>query len=367
MAVTVRAPRRPRVHGLLIALTALAGVLAVMPIVAAVVGPASSGSVTRSAFANAADGMYVVGVRSEEQVDVVLVVPSSGGDPIEVARVPHLPNFGSTGAVSPSGRFLALVTPDQGTATAPLGTLHVLDIETGVVRTLAKGLDVRQVPAWDRAETSVVVRRTRLFADGAATVTFDRVGLDGYSRELGRATGVAGAFAVGFDPADRFVAVVLDGRGSTLVRDMAEVMTLSTYITRDWRLSPDGTELAFIETNLEGGLKYLPRLARLDGDEKGAALAQANGDSQALGVAWRPDGTLEFGLETAAVAGVSAQSAVSGFDVPLAFAPDGSVLAVQHWSGDSFENAGTMSFEITGPGGRVTVQGITRFIGWTAR
>lgn len=366
MAITVRAPRRPRVHGLLIALTVVAGFLAIIPIVAAVFGPPATPG-ARSALAEAPSGLYAVGLRAEEQHDIVLAAPAGGGSPVEVARVPHLPNFSSTGAVSPSGRLLALVTPDHGTPTAPLASLLIVDLETGSVRGLARDLDVRQVPTWDRESVSVVVRRVQTFADGASTVTFERMGLDGYSRELGRVTGVAGAFAVGFDPAGRFLAVRIDERGSTLLRDMAELVSLGPHITRDWRLSPDGTELAFIEANVEAGLRYLPRVVPLEGEEKGAAVAQALADTRALGVAWRPDGGLEFGVERASAPGVSAQSAANGFDVPLAFAPDGSVLAVQHWSGESFANAGTVSLEITGPSGRVPLEGMTRFVGWSAR
>ena len=67
-------------------------------------------------------------------------------------------------------------------------------------------------------------------------------------------------------------------------------------------------------------------------------------DVPALGAAWNPvTGSVEFGIEPGGASeGVSVQALrdSAGFDVPLGFAPDGSALAVTHWSGEDFTRPG---------------------------
>jgi hypothetical protein len=148
-------------------------------------------------------------------------------------------------------------------------------------------------------------------------------------------------------------------------------LSLSTQITRDWRLSPDGTRVAFIESDLTNGLSYRARVMSLDG--QGGATAQAmSAAGQQLGVAWLPGtGDVAFGHEPAAAAGdtgaASAQAlTAAGFDIPVAYSEAGTAI-VQAWSGPSFSDPGRAELTVVRDGQRTGLGYGTRFLGWSAR
>jgi hypothetical protein len=353
-----------------------------MPIAFAVFGGLGPVAGPLTAFASAPPGDYAVVARTEGDVDVIAV--AAVNDPLnatEVARVRHLPGFSTTGAVSPDGRRVAIVAPDSGTSSQPAASLLVVELDTGRQTNLARGIDPQVPPLWARDGSAVVVSRTLGGASARALVRFVRVRVDGDGEQvISEHAGVLGAYGIGFDPQGRFVSVVIDGRGSTLIRDGAAVVLLSSQITRDWRLSPDGTQVAFIESNLDGGLHYQARLQALDGSGRGAS-AQGLGDgTQQLGVAWRPgSGGPTFGSEGAVAASASGQALIAasalsdgvtgggGFDVPLGYSADGAALAVNHWTGQGFAQAGKASLQVVTDGGRAELSGFATFFGWAAR
>ncbi|MCC6380866.1 MAG: PD40 domain-containing protein [Dehalococcoidia bacterium] len=366
------APRRGHAPYWLITVAVFAAVAAVVPIVAAIIGDAPAHG-ARTAFADAPAGTYAVFARPEATADVIMVAPAtSPGEATEVVRVPHLPGFMSSGAVSPDGRRVALVTVDAGTPARPGASLLVADLDSGALDRLAVAVDPLQTPLWTPDGQAVVVTRNTVAESGLSTVTFVRVTLAG-SREavLFQNENVLGAYAIGFDPAGRLVSVVIDGRGSTVARDGTEGGLLSTQITRDWRLSPDGTRLAYVESDVTAGLHYRAQVAALDGGGAGDAQAQAAGGAgQQMGVAWAPGAAAPlFGREPEAVApgAVAAQAAAAGFDIPLAYAPGGGALAVQHWSGSSFAEPGRMEIAVVGERAPGILPGAARFYGWAAR
>ena len=131
----------------------------------------------------------------------------------------------------------------------------------------------------------------------------------------------------------------------------------------------DGSSLAFIETSTTAGVQYFARTAELSGGP-GRASALTAADVVSLGVAWKPGANEPtFGREPGAVAtdNSRAQSA-AGFDVPLAYSADGSSLAVQRWSGESFSQPGEGALQLLVPGGdRLAMEGVARFFGWATR
>ena len=126
-------------------------------------------------------------------------------------------------------------------------------------------------------------------------------------------------------------------------------------------LSPDRTQLAFVEANLSQGLRYLPRVVTIAGG--GVSAAAVLPARQALGATWPPAGAVpQFGLEPSGTrGGVSAQSG-SGFDVPLGYSRDGSALAVRHWSGASFAEAGSGAAGDRKRGGPAAAHGLHKVL-----
>ncbi len=358
-------PRRNQLHRVFVAIGIVAGVMAVLPIVGALIAAViGHDPATRTAFASAPPGNYAVFSTAGDTADQIRVAPASNPDAaVYVATVSHLPGYFARGAVSPSGKLLALVVADGGTQADPVASLTVVNLETAKQTRVAASVDYLQDPVWQPDSKAVMAVST-----GEAGLTLLRANTDGTVPEHVHTYDATGFYPVGFNPGGQLVSVLLDGRGSTVIVGDEEVTRLSPAITRDWELSPDGSQLAFIETDLSSGVHYLPRVVSLE--PAGAATVStmaATSDVQALGVAWSPaDGQPAFGMEPGGGSGgVLAQSA--GFDVPLAYSADGSSLAVSHWTGGSFEEPGSARFELLTPSGRSELAGATRFFGWSAR
>jgi hypothetical protein len=373
MAVSTRTMHRQRDYSrLFIALGILAGVMAVAPIVAAVLGIGGASVNTRTAFASAPAGEYAVLGRSEGNEDVISVAwAQHPGAVTEVVRVPHLEGFTSIGAVSPDGRKLALVSVDGGSRTQPVASLNVVNLETGQLVKAAEKIVPGQTPVWDNNSKQLVATRMPYVNAPSATIEILSVGADGKGeRIIGSHSGVLGVYPIAFDAKDRLVSVVVNGEGSILRREGAGDVVISAHITRDWKLSPDGSELAFIEADTSGGVRYLARTMRVDGAASPQALTAP---ASALGTAWTPNGRVTFGLEPGQQSGGSEQaltagsSSEAGFDVPLGYSESGDALVVTHWSGPSFQESGKPTLQLVTPQGRQAYETYTRFYGWSER
>jgi hypothetical protein len=359
----------------------LAAVVAILPIGFAVFGGAGPVTGPKTAFASAPAGDYAVVSRTEGDTDVIAVAPlGNPASATEVARVHHLNGFSTNGAVSPDGKRLALIVPDSGSNAQPAGSLVLVDMESGAQTRLAQDLDPQQTPLWAPDNGSVVVVRNQPPVIRALRVAADGSG----AKTLKDYPNILGVYPFAFDPQGHLLTVVIDARGSTLTRDGSDVALLSDQITRDWRLSPDGSQVAFIESNLNGGLHYQARVYSFDGGANAVAAgvqAQTDG-SQQLGVAWRPGSTsATFGKEHSAASldgtATEAQSVAEsvgdgitgggGFDVPIAYSSDGVALAVTHWTGPSFEQAGKSSIQVITGAGRAELPGYAKVLGWAAR
>lgn len=373
MAVTRRTvATHASLSRLIIAVTLLAALIAIAPIVAAAFGVSGQQVASRTAFASAPSGNYAVVSRTDGSYDIVSVAwAENPGAITEVARVPHIDGMAGTGSVSPDGTKVALVAVDAGTATRPVASLITVDLVSGELFRAALNIEPNQVPVWAPDGRSIVVTRAIASGTSLGTVQVLNVALRGTEDVLWTSDGVLGVFPVGYEATGSLIAVVIDGRGSTVTRDGKDALSLGTAITRDWQLSPDGTQLAYVEANTDNGLRYLARTVSLGGDTSVQAQSLA-AEVTALGVAWEPrSGRPTFGVEPGqATGGVTTQalkSAAAGFDVPLGYAPDGSALAVMRWSGESFLAAGTPRLELVGASGRAAIDDYTRFLGWARR
>ncbi|GAB4326670.1 MAG: hypothetical protein Kow0010_09880 [Dehalococcoidia bacterium] len=360
-------PRRAHLHGWVIALGFAAMVIAILP-VAAVLITGVPGDGHRTAFAAAPPGSYVVVATSGDDHDIIAIAGVEDADfREEILRVDRLPGFASTGAVSPDGRLLALVVVDGGTLKRPEASLILVDLETADVRSLIPDIDPLQRPVWRPDSAGVVAVRSAAGASGT-TVTVIEAPVDGSEPEtLLSASAVLGVYPVGFDRDGALVSVRIDGKGSTVLRGAEPIAHLTEFITRDWSLSPDGSQLAFIVVDQSAGLRYVPSVVSLDKDSAVVAAQSAGSATEALGTAWAPGArSATFGVEPGSGGAASAQAA-AGFDVPLEYSPEGDALAVRHWTGTSFDQPGSANLEVVTGNGRVTLDGASRFFGWAKR
>lgn len=357
-----------RVARLLLAITAVTGVLAIGPIVWGIVAGAATEARPTTAFATAPPGTYAVVTRTEGAVDVVGVARiDEPANVIEIARVPQLDGFRTTGAVSPNGRYTALVVVDGGTLSHPVASLAVVDLKHGTVERLVSGIEPSQRPLWNPAGDAILVTRS---ASGQAPARIDllEVQLDRATRVL-RSQEALGVYPVGWRDG-QLLTVVIDARGSTLQADGQDIVHLAQGITRDWALDPTSRALAFVEVSTASGVRYLPRVVSLENNPTASAQALTGTAGEALGVAWRPGGGPAFGdvpREGGGDASAQALRADDGFDIPLAYSPDGSALLVVHWDGTAFETPGRPELQVIRGNSRATVPGFGSFLGWAQR
>lgn len=328
---------------------------------------------TKTAFASASSGNYAVVARTDGNRDAIYVAPADGGPPLQVATVAHLDGYASSGAVSPDRRHLALIVADAGSVAHPGASLILLDLDSGALTRLAVAVDPGQDPVWTPDGRRVVVTRSTPVSGSAVAVAFASVAVDlSGESSAGSVHRVLGAYAVGFDATGRLITVAIDAAGSIVRADGADLLRISPYVTRDWRLSPDGTQLGFIEADLAAGLKYLGRVVSLDGAQSDTSAVQSSNGAEQLGVAWAPGASRPaFGVEPGPSSqGDSSQRAVlaaPGFDIPLAYSRDGEALAVEHGTGSGFSQPGQLGLQVVARGTRLSLNDFSRFYGWAAR
>jgi dipeptidyl aminopeptidase/acylaminoacyl peptidase len=317
------------------------------------------------AFAEAGTGTHAIVLRDDGGADTVLAVDAMSGETTAIATVPHLEGYTSFAAVSPSGDALAVVAADLGTPARPLASLVIVDLATGAVTRLLEEIDQLQQPLWSPDGAAIFVTRTAASDTPATDVSILRVAVaGGPPAEAMLIPGAAGAYPVGFDANGRLLVVAITGQGSVMYREGGGTTLISAAITRDWRVSPDGRRLAFIEANTAEGLRYQLNVIDLDGGDVRAQSAAPRRDGQQLGVAWHPQGSLAVGQEPGTGGARAASAGSPGFDVPLSYSPDGTFLAVAAWSGSSFARPGSVSLQVVGPAGRVPLADANRFAGW---
>jgi len=160
------------------------------------------------------------------------------------------------------------------------------------------------------------------------------------------------------------------------------VVKLSDQIARDYDLSPDKKHLSYLAQEIVNGEFVLrPYTADLPAKTTTAVSTDGLPPGDHFHPLWHPGGTLlalgslPTGLESGAVALIPVGGGAPGFlpapergfDVPSAWAPDGSFLAVINFSGDSLANLGASRIDLVAPTGqRMILAEGTQFdvIGW---
>jgi dipeptidyl aminopeptidase/acylaminoacyl peptidase len=298
----------------------------------------------------------------------------------KVLSIPHAAEYGVLPSVSPDGKRFAYTALPEGLGRpkpdSPAG-LWVSAFEGGAEpRLLAEGVDLLVAPVWTPDGASVVYRRSTDTEHVLAVTS------PGEEERIIASSENEALFPVGFTPAGGLYFTGLNERGGTHLYEVSletglqrEVATLSAGLTRDWKLSPDGSRVAFLEIGFSGA-DVASRAAVLD-LATGAVAAVTASDEVALGPTWSKAGVLAVGVfeprsGEASVVVVDGASRIrlsgpaSGFDIPLAYdATTGSYL-VRTFENDSLVAPGRSAFVLIGPEGerRRMAEGELSLVGW---
>jgi len=275
---------------------------------------------------------------------IVAVNPDDPADRTVIATIDHAPGYGIFAALAPDGdAFAYTALPSSTGRPSPDTPADAAIVEAdGDVTLLATDVDLLIPPVWSPDGESIVVRKNT--PEEGARGTFDLIllGRDGARRTLTTWRSAA-VFPIGFAPdgATLYFATLNEG-GTDLYRigadgsDEALVSHLSDEVARDWRLSPDGATLAY--SVAETGPPPAVVAMTLDLATAAASRVTSADGAAELNPAWRGDDVTISSVDAGGGSSVTvdargASSTLSesddSIDLPLAWAPDGSTLAVR--------------------------------------
>jgi hypothetical protein len=307
----------------------------------------------------------VVSEYADASSTIWLVDPADPAARVSLLPVPHASGWAVEGAVSPAGdRVALLVLPPGGRN--PTSDTQLLISDGGPARLLAAGIDLRGGLVWAADGAQIFARRTETRDNGAQAFFVLAIDPDdGSERVVARRAGVAGLYPAGRPRGGPTYVVSIGPGGSRLLTADSAITerSLAAVVTRDWTISPDGTELAFTE---QRGLELRVVVAALRGPAR-LHTAQDIGDAEAsASPAWRHDGSLSIGRFGSASGLAAASAAGSGFDLPVAWSPDGNHLALRAFSGPGPGTPGAEVVAIRSATGKTTTIGgdHVRILGW---
>jgi len=335
--------------------------------------------------------------------------PSDPGDRVELGTAPHAGGYSIFPALSPNGAYVAYTALGSDAADSPdtsTGQLSLLDVQSGSTRLLASDIDLRSAPVWSPASDAVVVRRAT-GGDNSANNALLRVDLSGASEPLVAAA--AGLYAIAFSPDGALYYATLSASGTDLMRATAmsagaaspltgsgqgaagapqPVAHLSDGIARNWHLSPDGKQLAYLAQAPAGSATaFVAQVLNID---SGSARTPLGADAGAqFNPIWDSDEAITVGRVSddehaalkipsgggpsagsgQAAAGSPLPAPASGFDVPLSWSPDGAWLIARAFDGASPADPGpshVVAVDASGIRHQLSPQSDIEVAGWLA-
>ncbi len=318
-----------------------------------------------------------------------------------VATIDHAPEYGAFASLSPDGEAIAYTAlpvdaADPGPASPAITGIVEADGDAVV---LASDVDLLVAPLWSPDSASIVVRKNTPCEDAglscdeypAGAFELLLLGRDG-SRSTVTSWRSASVFPVGFSPdGTTLYFATLSTLGTDLYRvgaDGAEealIAHLSDEVARDWRISPDGTAVAFSAAESGATPSIVARTVVL---ATGQIVDVLMPDMQAAGPsstglargefspAWAPDGALtvaamnlDGGATAVSTSGGEATAeirATDRIDLPLGWSPDGESLAVRSVEGETPYEAGASRLELVRDGVREQVSDSSdvTIVGW---
>jgi Tol biopolymer transport system component len=309
-----------------------------------------------------------------------------------VGRIDHASNWGISASLSPDGSMVAYLVLTGSSQDPGRGAeAWVLDVRSDEKRHLADGFDLRTRPVWSPESDAIVLVRNGPQGDTESEISLVGVDVaDGSEDVLQTEPNVLGLFPIGYSSAPAVGGALVYARYALGGTDIGWLgaETPSVHVTnespRDWHLSPDGARVAFLaRQRTDGRIAARAFVIELSAASQPAAVLASVPDAvDHFNPVWRDDGTITVGHTPAEGESAAAAALVSleggtaeevkpgpeqGFDVPVAWSPDGRYLVVRSFEGSSANEPGREQLTIIEEGsGRKAVgePGALEFIGW---
>lgn len=307
-------------------------------------------------------------VPGERQDIIYIRSRETGAEPEQLISFPSAFTLHARGSASPQGTTLGVVTISGNSAAR--ASLTFVTVPEREITVAGAAFDYLTALSWSPDGAYVAGQRSSL-PDPAGRVDVDIIRAEvatGTVATLATFSEVLLASPVGYSPnGSRLFVITIDQAGSWLWSTSAgsapeKVARLSTGSTRDWKLSPDGTRLAFIEAPV-GDRSYSGRVLVLaTGNVHSSAPA-----GEQLGASWRPGSVVpDFGGPGGSLQ-LEQPSSEGSYVVPLQWSPDGEVLiATVLIPGDDPAEPPEESIEIVTASSRSLLAEApgAKFIGW---
>lgn len=289
-----------------------------------------------------------------ETEDTLWLAPASQlQEPQAIATIAHAPFWGISASLSPDGRWVAytalppnLPNPEEGSSAE--AEVWLLPRAGGEPQLLAQGADVRLAPIW--APDSGALMFQSIDRQRNSYTLFSVNLEDKVPSTLVSMEDVTSMFPLAFAPAGDSIYVARVGEGGTdifavSVADASRraIATVDGF-ARDWQLSPDGERVTFVNQagegewelwvlDLEDGSQFRLEAEGLPTDrELFSPVWRAGQELITLGTAPGDNGNGVLNLSLSGGAAEQLQGPEQGFDVPLAWSPQGDLLVVQEFS-----------------------------------
>ena len=289
-----------------------------------------------------------------ETEDTLWLAPASQlQEPQAIATIAHAPFWGISASLSPDGRWVAYTAlppnfpnPEEGSSAE--AEVWLLPSSGGEPQLLAQGADVRLAPIWSPDSGALMVQSidrqrnsyTLFSVNLADKVSSPLLSMEDVASMLPLAYAPTGdsfyVAQVGEEGTDIFAVSVAD----TSRREIATV----DGVARDWQLSPDGERVTFVNQtgegewelwvlDLEDGSQFRLEAEGLPTDrELFSPVWRAGQELITLGIAPVDGGTGVLNVSLSGGAAEQLPGPEQGFDVPLAWSPQGDLLAIQEFS-----------------------------------
>lgn len=317
---------------------------------------------------------------------IVAVDPDNPDDRRDIATIDHAPGYGVFPVLSPDGDAIAYTAlPANAREPSPDTPALSAIVDTGGnIQTLADDVDLLVPPVWDPDGSAIVIRKSTPEENSAGSFELLLLGRDG-SRSTITTWATAAIFPIAFSPdGSMLYFAALNNTGSDLYavapdgRDERKIAHLTDEVARDWRLSPDGSLMAYSVAESGPTPAIVTRTLDLATGVASDAIRDEGDDRAELNPTWRADGELTIALvqsngggsavsiDPSGVAHNVATSSTS-IDLPLEWSPDGAKLAVRAMQGANMNSAGASHLEVVDEAGRrqrLSDQADVLIVGW---